>query len=199
MAALPVVSSDDEEWCTAKSLLGDRNKTLENAGLSKKEAAFFGTVVGDSDVDCSCTEEPVLQAELHSGPASSSSSVSTSTHLPSADAHQRDRQRTSWAASIAAAHAIDHGAQYTDLRGKHDRTNTQKVVSWKVAACNHMAIVHNASLLGEARCSDRCAYHKQCMRSAFTVSTLRKCAARVFGEPVLDGMAPSIGKHTATQ
>eukprot|EP00965_Chrysotila_dentata_P022426 742686-Pleurochrysis_carterae.AAC.2 len=36
------------------------------------------------------------------------------------------------------------------------------------------------------------------MLSAFTVSTLQKCAARGFGDPVLDGKAPSFGKHSAT-
>eukprot|EP00965_Chrysotila_dentata_P085659 2825949-Pleurochrysis_carterae.AAC.1 len=34
--------------------------------------------------------------------------------------------------------------------------------------------------------------------SAFTVSTLRKCAARVFGDAILEGKDPSIPKHSAT-
>eukprot|EP00965_Chrysotila_dentata_P016609 550870-Pleurochrysis_carterae.AAC.1 len=36
------------------------------------------------------------------------------------------------------------------------------------------------------------------MLSAFTVCTLRKCAARVFGSSILEGKAPSSRKHEVT-
>eukprot|EP00965_Chrysotila_dentata_P185803 6134423-Pleurochrysis_carterae.AAC.1 len=63
---------------------------------------------------------------------------------------------------------MDPGAQYLDLRGKHDRTNVQKTVAWEVTAANHMARIRNASLLGESRCFKDCAHGGQCMFSAFT-------------------------------
>eukprot|EP00965_Chrysotila_dentata_P109408 3615715-Pleurochrysis_carterae.AAC.1 len=46
MAALPVVSSDDEVWSTAKSLLGDRDKHEQNAALNDTEAAMFAAAFG---------------------------------------------------------------------------------------------------------------------------------------------------------
>eukprot|EP00965_Chrysotila_dentata_P091245 3013097-Pleurochrysis_carterae.AAC.1 len=103
-----------------------------------------------------------------------------------------------WANAIASAHAMDHGAQYCDMRGKHSRDSTQKTVPWPVTAEAHMAKIRNASLLGEARCSDDCTHQKQCMISAFTVTTLRKCATLVFGESVLDGKEPTTRKHDVT-
>eukprot|EP00965_Chrysotila_dentata_P191825 6174778-Pleurochrysis_carterae.AAC.1 len=103
-----------------------------------------------------------------------------------------------WADVIAAAHRMDHGAQYRDGRGKYDRTKARKTAVWGATAKDHLAKVQSASLLGEARCDNKCEHHRQCMLSAFTVSTLRKCAARVFGNSVLDGKGPSTAKHDVT-
>eukprot|EP00965_Chrysotila_dentata_P023315 772514-Pleurochrysis_carterae.AAC.1 len=77
---------------------------------------------------------------------------------------------------------MEHGAQYHDMRGKHDRTNVKKTVSWDAAAAKHMATIHNASLLSASRCDTKCEHHGQCMLSAFTLSTLCKCAAVIFGD-----------------
>eukprot|EP00965_Chrysotila_dentata_P005936 194778-Pleurochrysis_carterae.AAC.1 len=93
---------------------------------------------------------------------------------------------------------MDPGAQYQDLRGKHDRTNVQKTVAGEVTAANHMARIRKASLLRESRCSNNCARGGQCMLSAFTVTTLRICAAVVFGDSVLDGTNPPVMKQWAS-
>eukprot|EP00965_Chrysotila_dentata_P101136 3340116-Pleurochrysis_carterae.AAC.1 len=58
--------------------------------------------------------------------------------------------------------------------------------------------MQNVSLLSEARCSMKCKHQQQCMMFAFTVSTLRKCAARVFGDAILERKGPSIPKQSAT-
>eukprot|EP00965_Chrysotila_dentata_P127473 4215435-Pleurochrysis_carterae.AAC.1 len=63
---------------------------------------------------------------------------------------------------------MDPGAQYHDMRGKHDRTNVQKTVAWKVTAANYMVKIRNASLFGESHCDSNCAHGRQCMLSAFT-------------------------------
>eukprot|EP00965_Chrysotila_dentata_P108258 3575760-Pleurochrysis_carterae.AAC.1 len=98
---------------------------------------------------------------------------------------------------ISTAHAFDPGAQYCDMRGKYDRTNAQKTLDWKTTAANHYAKVRSASLLGEQRCGEKCPHHKQCMSSAFTVYTLRNCAAKVFGDSILVKGEPSIQKMAA--
>eukprot|EP00965_Chrysotila_dentata_P018738 623641-Pleurochrysis_carterae.AAC.1 len=45
--------------------------------------------------------------------------------------------QSSWAQAISSAHDFDPGAQYCDMRGKHDRTNMQKTQDWKTKAANH--------------------------------------------------------------
>eukprot|EP00965_Chrysotila_dentata_P033324 1109461-Pleurochrysis_carterae.AAC.1 len=64
------------------------------------------------------------------------------------------------------------------MRGKYDRSTAQKHRKWDEVAEQHWEKVHKASLLGEEHCSADCPNQGQCMTAAFTVSTLRKCAAR---------------------
>eukprot|EP00965_Chrysotila_dentata_P237278 6201809-Pleurochrysis_carterae.AAC.1 len=84
------------------------------------------------------------------------------------------------------------------MRGKHSREGTAKRQSWKKYADAHFRKLQNASILSETPCLHRkCAFNRQCMQSAFTLAALRNCAARVYGEPYLDGKAPAIGNHSA--
>eukprot|EP00965_Chrysotila_dentata_P042321 1404311-Pleurochrysis_carterae.AAC.1 len=94
---------------------------------------------------------------------------------------------------------MNHGAQYADMRGKHSREGSRPRQAWKTYADAHLLKLKNASILSEVPCTrQNCKYQQQCMQSAFTLAALRNCAARVFGEPYLEGKGPSIRNHTAS-
>eukprot|EP00965_Chrysotila_dentata_P119099 3937449-Pleurochrysis_carterae.AAC.1 len=71
MAALPVLSSDDEQWSTENSLLGDRDDTERNVPLDEHEAALFvaartSVVSTACDSDEGAFDNEVAPAQSHS-------------------------------------------------------------------------------------------------------------------------------------
>eukprot|EP00965_Chrysotila_dentata_P184097 6078745-Pleurochrysis_carterae.AAC.1 len=176
MAALPVLSSDDEEWQTAR-VLHDRHLDGFSAELDDPDLVFCAAACSTSSASVNDqTDAALLDGQNVTGRGSSSAATADLNHAQSSCHSRQNSQDTGsksgdqapWAAAILGAHKMDPGAQYHDMRGKHDRTNVKKTVAWKVTAANHMAKIRNASLLGESHCDSNCAHDRQCMLSAFT-------------------------------
>eukprot|EP00965_Chrysotila_dentata_P255109 6212105-Pleurochrysis_carterae.AAC.2 len=110
------------------------------------------------------------------------------------DDGQKSMPSTSQAAAPAACE------QYKSKRGKYSRTNGKGIrIGWGACAAKHTSAISSGKLLTEVKCSPNCDFGHTCMQNSFTITILRKCAARVFGECVLDGKSPSIGNHQATR
>eukprot|EP00965_Chrysotila_dentata_P213600 6187721-Pleurochrysis_carterae.AAC.1 len=125
MAALPVVCSDDEEWSTAGVLRNDRPESfphdLDEADLAICAAAELGgaSAYASAEGGGSCNGGPSTAEQTEPG----DTSCAGSHHMHSQNNSNIPHAQASWGGAIAAAH-VDPGAQYHDLRGKHDRTNT---------------------------------------------------------------------------
>eukprot|EP00965_Chrysotila_dentata_P178867 5906688-Pleurochrysis_carterae.AAC.1 len=146
----------DEQWQTAHVLGrgagGVVNDDLDDIDLALFAAATNGASAdGENGFDINADED-----FARSGTAKSSqpSVRGLWTEIPVRDAGGDSRIGAStWAEVVAGAHAMDPGAEHRDMRGKHDRANTQKTVPWSVTGEAHLAKIQNASLLGESRCS----------------------------------------------
>eukprot|EP00965_Chrysotila_dentata_P094570 3126729-Pleurochrysis_carterae.AAC.2 len=91
-------------------------------------------------------------------------------------------------------------SEYKSMKGKYKRVNGKGIRSpWDVHAAKHMTLVRSGQLLSQERCCTKCVFGHCCMQNAFTLTTLRKCAVRVFGESVMDGQPPTIPNHTAVR
>eukprot|EP00965_Chrysotila_dentata_P237097 6201684-Pleurochrysis_carterae.AAC.1 len=146
MAALPVISSDDEDWKTADVL---RARVRFPTQLNDAELALFAGACGGVSADEQEANDgsPGNGASLNSRRNQCSAFVESEFPRRSDHAGRMKSQnasssmscrQSSWADAISAAHKLEQGAQYKDNRGKHDRTNTQKTVAWDMTAANHI-------------------------------------------------------------
>eukprot|EP00965_Chrysotila_dentata_P209736 6185479-Pleurochrysis_carterae.AAC.1 len=134
MASFPDIPRDGERQ--AARVVGTESGCTGYADLDEMDLALFaaathpaGAVAGrNNGLDNDAVDE---LAGFDTAGSLQPSARELSADIPGCGAGNDAHTGASrWAEIVASAHVVDPGAQYCDMRGKHNRAGTQKTVPW---------------------------------------------------------------------